>query len=240
MSTPPAATPWVRRRPQQARSRARVERLLEAADAVLASEGYEALTIRRIATRAEVPVGTLYQFFADKQGIVDALAMRYLEQFTGVVADVVARAERERWTDPVQVLLDGFIELYRSNPGYLSIWTGRHLSPRVQRADDENNAMIADGIRRVLIAQLGLPDDEEVARACMVAVRVSDALLQYAFRHGPEPDTQVLTEMVQLQRLYLDDLVARHAPAAEATPGGGNEGARDGAAQAPAGPLCRA
>jgi AcrR family transcriptional regulator len=199
----------LRREPQQERSRARVRRLLDAADRVLSQDGFEALTVRRIAQEAKVPVGTLYQFFPDKSAVVDALAHTYIEEFTGVIEDLVARAEHQRWDDPVGTLLDAFIDLYRSRPGYLAIWTGRHLSPELLHADDRNNATIAEGVRRVLVAQLGLADGPELGRACQVAVQVCDALLQYAFRGGPDGDAAVLAELKRIQRLYLADLVAR-------------------------------
>lgn len=209
MPDPTVGVGRLRREPQQARSRARFERLLEAADRVLGTEGLEALTVRRIAVEAEVPIGTLYQFFPDKQAIVDALALRYLEEFSVLVAGLVDRAERERWADPVRVVSGAFVDLYRSRPGYLAIWAGGHLSPQVRQADQENDRLIADGLRRVLVAQSGLPDGPELARACAVAVRVSDALLQYAFRNGPQADDEVLAELVRLQRLYLEDMISR-------------------------------
>jgi AcrR family transcriptional regulator len=213
MATPGNAEPlrWrgLRREPQQERSRAKVLRLLDAADRVLSEGGFEALTVRRIAEEAAVPVGTIYQFFPDKGAIVDALAHQYIDEFSAIIADLVARAERERWADPVGTLLEAFIALYRSRPGYLSIWTGRHLSPELLRADDANNAAIAEGVRRVLIAQLGLPDGPDLERACLVAVQVADALLQAAFRTGPGGDAGLLDELIRLQRLYLADLVRR-------------------------------
>lgn len=208
----PTPAPRLRRAPQQARSKARVERLLKAADRVLGTEGYEALTVRRIAAEAAVPVGTIYQFFPDKQAVVDALALRYVDEFSALLNDLVTRAQRERWDDPVQVLLHAFVNLYRSRPGYLAIWSGQHLSPDVRRADQENNALIANGLRHVLIAQVGLPDTEDLARACEITVRVSDALLQYAFRGGPCADEDVLGELIRLQRLYLDDMLRRLRP----------------------------
>src|SRR5437867_2846419 len=113
--------PGLRREPQQARSRARVRRLLDAADRVLSEDGFEALTVRRIAEEAGVPVGTLYQFFPDKAAVVDALAHQYIEEFGGVIAELVRRAEHETWPEPVDALLDAFIDLYRSRPGYLAI-----------------------------------------------------------------------------------------------------------------------
>jgi AcrR family transcriptional regulator len=198
-----------RRLPQQARSRARVQRLLEAADHVLATEGYTALTVRRLAEEAGVPVGTIYQFFADKAAVVDALARRYIAEFDAMIELLVADAESRRWDDVVDTVFDAAVEVYRSRPGYLALWIGRHLSPELQQADDANNAAIADGLRRILVAQQGLPDTEELARACQVAVHTSDALLQLAFRLDPRGDEQILAEARHLQRLYLADLTRR-------------------------------
>ena len=199
----------LRRHPQQARSRERVQRLLEAADHVLATEGYGGLTVRRLAEAAEVPVGTIYQFFADKAAVVDALARRYIGEFDEMIELLVADAESRHWDDVVDTVLDAAIEMYRSRPGYLALWIGRHLSPELQQADEVNNAAIAAGLRRILVAQHGLADDERLARTCQVAVRTTDALLQLAFRLDPAGDDAILDEARRLQRLYLADLIAR-------------------------------
>ncbi|MEJ2577855.1 MAG: TetR/AcrR family transcriptional regulator [Kineosporiaceae bacterium] len=203
-----------RRRPQQARSRARVRAILDAAEHILTTDGASALTVRRLAAEAGVPVGTLYQFFPDKQAVVDELAHRYLDEFAALTADLVARAERERWDDPVGTLIDAFADAYRTRPAYLAIWTGPDLSPPLRHADEANNALIADGVRRVLVAQLGLPDDTGLLRAAQVAVQVADALLRHAFRDGADGDPHILTELTRLLRLYLADLLNGNTPPA--------------------------
>lgn len=197
-----------RRVPQQARSREKVRRLLEAADEVLGAEGYGALTVRRLAEQADVPVGTIYQFFTDKSAVVDALARRYIAEFDEMIEALVEAAENETWDDVVEVVIESAIAMYRSRPGYLAIWTGRHLSLELQQVDDANNAAIAAGLRRILVAQHGLADDELLARRCRVAVQTTDALLQLAFRRDPQGDEAILGELRRLQRLYLDDLIA--------------------------------
>lgn len=197
------------RQPQQARSRARVQRLLEAADRVLATEGYAALTVRRLAEEADVPVGTIYQFFADKAAVVDALARRYIAEFDAMIELLVADAESRRWDDVVETVLGAAIEMYRSKPGYLALWIGRHLSPELQQVDEANNAAIAEGLRRILIVQFDLPDTPDLQRACEVAVHTSDALLQLAFRRDPRGDDAILAEARRLQRLYFADVIAR-------------------------------
>jgi AcrR family transcriptional regulator len=202
-----SGTARVPRLPQQARSRERVRRLLEAADQVLATEGFGALTVRRLAEQADVPVGTIYQFFTDKRAVVDALARRYIAEFDTMIEALVDAAENERWDDVVEVIIDSAIAMYRSHPGYLAIWTGRHLSPELQQVDDVNNAAIAAGLRRILVAQYGLVDDEQLALQCRVAVQTTDSLLQLAFRLDPEGDGAILDEAKRLQRLYLADMV---------------------------------
>ena len=59
-----------RRRPAQARSRERFERIVQAARAVLVDVGFESFTFDEVAHRAGVPIGTLYQFFANKYVLI--------------------------------------------------------------------------------------------------------------------------------------------------------------------------
>lgn len=68
----------VRRRPIQTRARHKVELILEAALRILDREGEAALTTNRIAEVAGVSIGTLYQYFADRQAILGALVQREL------------------------------------------------------------------------------------------------------------------------------------------------------------------
>jgi AcrR family transcriptional regulator len=70
----------LRRLPKQARSKQRVDRILDAAAEVFLEMGYEAATTHVIAARAETAIGSLYQFFPDKFAIFQALELRHIEQ----------------------------------------------------------------------------------------------------------------------------------------------------------------
>jgi hypothetical protein len=91
----------------------------------------------------------------------------------------------------------------------VALWAGRHLSPRLAQADEANNVAIADGVRRVLVAQAGLADGQELARISRISVVVADALLQYAFRAVAGGDDFVLGELKVVLRLYLADVTRR-------------------------------
>lgn len=69
-----------RRKPQQARSRATYDAVLEAAAQILQRDGVTGLNTNRVAERAGVSVGTLYQYFSDKEAILLAMAEQALER----------------------------------------------------------------------------------------------------------------------------------------------------------------
>ncbi|MBV2364595.1 TetR/AcrR family transcriptional regulator [Streptomonospora nanhaiensis] len=76
----------LRRTPAQRRSRARVERLVEAAEAEFSEVGYDSASTRSIAARAETSIGSLYQFFPHKRALLDAVAARHLAGLDQVTA----------------------------------------------------------------------------------------------------------------------------------------------------------
>ena len=81
-----------RKSPVQARSAASVEAILEATIQVLLSEGKARLTTTRVALRAGVSVGTLYQYFPNKSALLKAALKRHLVE----VAEAVERVCREQ------------------------------------------------------------------------------------------------------------------------------------------------
>ncbi|MGH2411398.1 MAG: TetR/AcrR family transcriptional regulator, partial [Chloroflexota bacterium] len=71
--------PTMRRAPRQARSQQKIEAILDAAEAVLSQEGHGGFTTNAIAARAQISIGSLYQFFPNKEAVVAALCGRLLE-----------------------------------------------------------------------------------------------------------------------------------------------------------------
>lgn len=89
-----AAEPgYLRNQPRQARSMARVELLLDVAESVFEEVGYDAATTNLVASRAEVPVGTLYRWFPDKAALAEALADRYLDEMLTLYNDLLSSIE---------------------------------------------------------------------------------------------------------------------------------------------------
>jgi len=209
VTRPPLEVPRLRRVPRQARSRERLARMLDAAEALLVSEGPAALTTTRVAAAAGVSVGSLYQYLPDKEAIAEALANRYLAEFEGLMDSLAeeASAAPERWGDPVGRLVDAFAARYRERPGYLALWFGREMSPGLREADRENKAALAGRLLAVL-RTLGAGEDASLRTAAHAGVLIADALLQEAFRSDPGGEEALIGEAKRVLRLYLADVLA--------------------------------
>ncbi|MFF3846038.1 TetR family transcriptional regulator [Streptomyces sp. NPDC002328] len=202
----------LRRTPRQARSRARLARVLAAAERVLVEEGVEALTTTRVAAEAKVSVGSLYQYLPDRNAIIDALAAGYFARLEAAMDELVRVAAAERWEDPVGVLVDAFAGIYRSEHGFRALWFGSGLTERTRAADREHKRRMADGVRRVLLALDAAADDEPLARSCHAATLTADALAQEAFRRDASGDEDILNEAKVMLRGYLTAITSRHQP----------------------------
>jgi AcrR family transcriptional regulator len=81
-----------RRMPQQARSRDTLEMIFEATARIIEHEGQGALNTNRIAERAGISVGTLYQYFPKKEAILVAMARRELANDRAAVIGAISEA----------------------------------------------------------------------------------------------------------------------------------------------------
>jgi AcrR family transcriptional regulator len=96
-----------RKRPVQERSRSTVDAVLEAAAQVLERDGYAATTTDDIALRAGVSIGTLYQYFPNKDAILLALAERHAQAAQAVLEPLLR--EIVDATPPLAAWLERFV-----------------------------------------------------------------------------------------------------------------------------------
>ncbi|WP_434702594.1 TetR/AcrR family transcriptional regulator [Pseudomonas sp. Z1-12] len=78
-----------RKIPAQARSRATVEAIIQAATYILTKVGWEGLTTNAIAERAGVNIGSLYQFFPNKEAVIAELQRRHAAATRTDLLDVI-------------------------------------------------------------------------------------------------------------------------------------------------------
>ncbi|HJU39532.1 MAG TPA: TetR family transcriptional regulator [Tahibacter sp.] len=83
-----------RKQPQQARANALIAAILEAAAQVLAKEGAQRFTTARVAEKAGVSVGSLYQYFPNKAAILFRLQSDEWRQTSDLLTDILGDVEK--------------------------------------------------------------------------------------------------------------------------------------------------
>jgi AcrR family transcriptional regulator len=99
-----------RKSPVQARSAASVDAILEATIQVLLNVGKERLTTTRVAFRAGVSVGTLYQYFPNKSALLQAVLKRHLTAVTEAVELACKEQKGRTLQQMVTALVTAFLD----------------------------------------------------------------------------------------------------------------------------------
>ena len=99
-----------RKIPVQARAAVTVEAIFEATIQVLLSHGPERLTTTRVAQRAGVSVGTLYQYFPNKRSLLFAVLEDHLDKVAAAVELACERARGKRLSEMVQHVVEKFVD----------------------------------------------------------------------------------------------------------------------------------
>lgn len=108
MSSPAPMSLKPRKTPRQSRSRVTVDAIFEATIQVLLSEDMAGLTTTRVAERAGVSVGTMYQYFPNKQALVYALNERFLTTLAERVEETCTRMHGHLAAAAAEALIDTY------------------------------------------------------------------------------------------------------------------------------------
>ncbi|GAA1271868.1 TetR family transcriptional regulator [Sphaerisporangium rubeum] len=193
----------LRRRPAQRRSARRVERMLDACAELLDEAGYDALSTTRIAERASVAIGSVYQFFPDKRAVTVALTQRNVELFIARVGRRFMIEQYDRWWHAVDAIIDEYVDMHRTVPGFRALRFGDAVDLNLLDSASENNMVIAARLRELLLADFGMADSEELDLSLTVAVEAGGAVLALAFRRDPQGAQPLIDEAKRLIREYL-------------------------------------
>ncbi len=132
------------RRPKQARSRARMEAILDAAEQVVAVQGMARLTMSEVALRAGVSIGSLYQYIPTPQALLRALTDRFLADLRSDLEHHVGEARTpQAFADAISQVIWGIYAKMRDQPQQREIWA--HLAAdrdlaALNLADSRENA----------------------------------------------------------------------------------------------------
>ena len=182
--------------------------ILDACAALLDDYDYDELTTSKIAERAGVPIGSLYQYFPDKRAVVQALTLRNLEAFSAEVEQIFAgEGVPTDWRQAIDQVVAGYLRMLQDVPGFGRIRFGDVVDTHLLDQDEDNNAVIADKLAELFAKHYRVTLDEDLRLAFRIVTEASDALIKLALRL-PEQRDVVLDTMKSMIRdilgKYLD------------------------------------
>jgi AcrR family transcriptional regulator len=177
--------------------------MLDACAEILDEAGYDGLSTTRIAQRAEVAIGSVYQFFPDKRAVAQALALRNLDLFVERVTRCMADGEFAHWSDTVGAVIEIFVDMHRTVPGFRVLRFGDVADLHLLDVSADNNTVVADRLRGLVVDLFGVADSAKLARVLTISVEAADAVLKLAFRRDPSGDPEIVAEAERLIHAYL-------------------------------------
>jgi AcrR family transcriptional regulator len=192
------------RLPQQARSRARFDRILDAAAELFVEIGYESVTTDEIAARAETSVGGLYRFFPDKLAVFHALLDRYFNQLRELFATLHTDATMQLPLETyIGQFVDGFDQFATVNPAFRTVFVQSRLIPTTILMSQAFNQEIAQQIAVFFaIRNPALTADQRELLAT-ISVEVASMLEMLSLSGDRTFQHQVLNETKKLLVVYL-------------------------------------
>jgi AcrR family transcriptional regulator len=196
----------VRKLPRQARAQATVGAILEATVQILDREGLDAATMARIAEVAGVSVGSIYQYFPNRDAILHALQDREFERALKLMQELLADGNlTQKPEQTVTTVVRGLALLYRSCPGLHRVLAIEGL--RVAKADRVHafDLRVIEIVRHFLRATSAPTRAKSVDAAAFVVFQaVRATMLAWMLERPPGLDEETLIqEVVDLVLCYL-------------------------------------
>jgi AcrR family transcriptional regulator len=161
------------RRAKQARAKATVEAIVVAGARILAAKGWAGFTTNAVAAKAGVSIGSLYEYFPDKQAICDAILDRHLTRAEEIAAEELSRlSPQSPLAHSIAALVGGFVRLHADDPKLHRVLSsevpiGAAQRKRVARLTD----MLAAAVAAALTGRVANP-----VLSARLIVDASDAL----------------------------------------------------------------
>ncbi|WP_339673448.1 TetR/AcrR family transcriptional regulator [Dasania marina] len=157
-----------RRKPRQARAQKRHDQILDITAELLESVGIDGLTTILIAKELKISVGSLYHYYPNKVAILCALASRWLDEMTYIIAEVDKNiAEHRDITSYVQVYTDKISDMYKRQRGILPLVQAMYAIPEVRQLDEQHDTLMIQYLVNALKhfgCKASKPELERIAR----------------------------------------------------------------------------
>lgn len=204
----------IRRKPKQARGQLRVDEILDAAERLTRSMSWDKITTNHIAKEAGIPIGSLYQFFANKHAIAHALVERYMASIEQAFDNLPGNIESMSPAELVNAIFDNLLEVTQKHQGLhaLLMITGGDSELGKVSAPIEN--LLRSHIEQMLAVRAPWMSEKERKVHALVSQVSNRAIFAEAISLTTQGKNTVAEQLLEqaraMQIVYYDRLLQDH------------------------------
>jgi len=195
-------------KPKQKRSLDRINKILDASDALLIDEDVSALSIARVSQCAHLKRTSTYKFFETPDDIKYALIKRYLERCNKHLKNNIIPNQGAEYSQCLKESVQTIIEFFDDNPGAQKLMLENTVSPPVLSTDLN---LIAESILNHVEKSNGLPNMFNKPGVFLVVTQIIFSILSLSTKENSGLTEVGLNEAVRAANAYLLSCIA--APA---------------------------
>jgi len=194
--------------PQQKRGQERIDKLLCAAAKLFAKVGYEETTTNAIAREARTSIGSLYQFFPNKEAILNALADHYLKELHAVHEQVLGEAAVHLSLEELyERIIGSLADFHATHPGFQQLFYGSTMSKHLAAAADQLKQECTVRVERLMAARNPEIDPERRKLLAVLNVEVIKAMLPLAQTSDPKTRARLMQETKTLLLAHMREVI---------------------------------
>jgi len=199
-----------RNRPSQQRSLERRQQIMETTASLLDKVGFDELTTILVAREMGISVGTLYHYYPNKQAILYALGVAWLDEMDSALRDITSwDVENLSLKAFVERAVDRLVEVYRNQRGLLPLVQALWAVPELRKLDIEHDTLVMTHMAALFQRMEISSDKGELGRLAKVFLELSHALLLVVVNQPAAPSRQSLADL----KFLIYSLLNKHRSA---------------------------
>lgn len=190
-------------RKPRARSQARIESILAAARALLASDGVASLSIYSVAERAQIPPSSVYHFFASVPALLEALTADIHAAFRACLQAPIDHQALGTWRDLSRVVEQRMLAIYSQDPAARQLILAQHGLSEVMQADRQHDLELGALMQQLFNGHFELPRLTDEVDVFALAMELGDRVYARSVQLHGEITPRMAEEGMRVFEAYL-------------------------------------
>jgi AcrR family transcriptional regulator len=163
-----------RRRASQTRSKATVQKILDATTALIVERGAQGVTMSEIAKRSDLVIGSLYQYFTDKSAIYRAIVIQHSVEARALLHHYMdGVGTLDQLTEALSLSFDAYFELLQRDRLVIGLWSIVQTDGALQTLDLEDTLLNARYVAKIAAPMLPGVEMSRLVATCFILIQFS-------------------------------------------------------------------